>query len=326
MTKRPRLAVIGAGLSGLTVARELLDVAEVTVLEKSRGVGGRMSTRRAGAHRFDHGAQYFTAHGADFQRFLGPLIADGSVREWTPRLVTLGGAEKPVWSAPRYVPTPAMNSLCKVISADMGVVVSAEVAALQRGHGGWKALDKNGHTLGEFDWVVSSAPSVQTARFMPAVFSGRDALSMARMQGCYSVMIGCTEQARPDWDAARVGNSPLVWIACNTSKPGRETPVDFICQTSNDWAEENLERDQDAVRSDLVAAFVAATGIDVGQADYIALHRWRFASVSNPAGVPFLLDAGNRLAACGDWCGTSRVEAAFDSGLALARALREHLT
>jgi predicted NAD/FAD-dependent oxidoreductase len=325
MSKRTRLAVIGAGLSGLTVARALSDIADITVLEKSRGVGGRMSTRRAEAHRFDHGAQYFTAHGADFQNFLAPMIADGSVREWTPRLVTLGGEGKPVGSAPRYVATPAMNNLCKAMSAGLSVTTSAEVAALQRGQGDWTVLGKSGDALGDFDWVVSSAPSVQTARFMPAAFSGHDALSQARMQGCYSLMIGGSDQMKPDWDAARVANSPLVWIACNSSKPGRETPVDFICQTSNDWAEANLERDQDAVRSDLVAAFVSATGIDVAQADYIALHRWRFASVSEPAGAPYLLDAGNGLAACGDWCGTARVEAAYDSGLALASALREQL-
>jgi predicted NAD/FAD-dependent oxidoreductase len=326
MSKRTRLAVIGAGISGLTVARELSDIAEVTVLEKSRGVGGRMSTRRAEAHRFDHGAQYFTAHGADFQRFLAPLMADGLVREWTPRLVALGGADEPVWSAPRYVPSPAMNSLCKAMSAGLRVTTGAEVGWLHRGEGGWTAIGKGGNALGEFDWIVSSAPSVQTARFMPAAFSGHDALSRARMQGCYSLVIGGSDQMKPDWDAARVANSPLVWIACNSSKPGRETSVDFICQTSNDWAEANLERDQDAVRADLVTAFVSATGIDAARADYIALHRWRFASVVEPSGAPFLLDAGNRLAACGDWCGTARVETAFDSGLALARALRGYLT
>jgi photolyase PhrII len=50
--------VIGAGLSGLTAARTLREQGvDVTVLEKARGAGGRMSTRRDGEHRFDHGAQ-----------------------------------------------------------------------------------------------------------------------------------------------------------------------------------------------------------------------------------------------------------------------------
>jgi predicted NAD/FAD-dependent oxidoreductase len=45
-----RIAIIGAGLSGLILARALSQHASVNVFEKARGVGGRMSTRYA-----DHG-------------------------------------------------------------------------------------------------------------------------------------------------------------------------------------------------------------------------------------------------------------------------------
>jgi predicted NAD/FAD-dependent oxidoreductase len=38
-------------------------------------------------------------------------------------------------------------------------------------------------------------------------------------------------------------------------------------------------------------------------------------------GVPFLWNPVTRIAACGNWAGDSRVEAAFDSGEALAHAI-----
>ena len=45
---RSRVAVIGAGMAGATCARLLADAGlDVTLFDKSRGVGGRMSTRRA---------------------------------------------------------------------------------------------------------------------------------------------------------------------------------------------------------------------------------------------------------------------------------------
>ena len=41
------IAIIGAGIAGVTAARTLLQAGHrVTLIEKSRGVGGRMSTRR----------------------------------------------------------------------------------------------------------------------------------------------------------------------------------------------------------------------------------------------------------------------------------------
>ncbi len=65
----PKVAVIGAGISGLMCARTLADHGcDVSVFEKSRGVSGRMSTRRVDdSLSFDHGAQYFTARDRSLQ-------------------------------------------------------------------------------------------------------------------------------------------------------------------------------------------------------------------------------------------------------------------
>jgi len=62
-TPRPpqHIAVVGAGMAGITCARTLQQAGhQVTVFEKSRGLGGRMATRDSAFGSFDHGAQYFT--------------------------------------------------------------------------------------------------------------------------------------------------------------------------------------------------------------------------------------------------------------------------
>ncbi|WP_431268910.1 FAD-dependent oxidoreductase [Dankookia sp. P2] len=47
---RPRIAVIGAGLAGLSCARALLARgATIRLFDKGRGAGGRLATRRAEA-------------------------------------------------------------------------------------------------------------------------------------------------------------------------------------------------------------------------------------------------------------------------------------
>jgi predicted NAD/FAD-dependent oxidoreductase len=52
--------IIGAGISGLVLAHRLESAGHtVLLLEKSRGVGGRMATRRDGAATYDHGAQFY---------------------------------------------------------------------------------------------------------------------------------------------------------------------------------------------------------------------------------------------------------------------------
>jgi renalase len=62
-----KIAIIGAGMAGLSAATHLVENGHsVTVFEKSRGIGGRMSTRREGDFEFDHGAQYFTVRNDQF--------------------------------------------------------------------------------------------------------------------------------------------------------------------------------------------------------------------------------------------------------------------
>lgn len=84
-----KIAIIGAGIAGLTAAKILKDCAQVTVFEKSRGVSGRMSTRYADPYYFDHGAQYFTAKSTDFKEFLKPMIDNGIVKNWQANFVEI---------------------------------------------------------------------------------------------------------------------------------------------------------------------------------------------------------------------------------------------
>ncbi|WP_300030400.1 NAD(P)-binding protein [uncultured Roseobacter sp.] len=324
-----KIAVIGAGLAGVRLAGMLSGRADVRVFEKSRGTGGRMSTRRAGAHSFDHGAQYFTAKGATFREFLTPFIDRGQVAEWQPRLLQFQAgrlSDAPAWTAPRFVGTPAMNSLCKAAAEELNVLHTVEVASVSAGESGWTLRMQDASEYSGFDMVLSTAPSVQTRRLMPGDFGQVHMPDAIQMQGCYTLMCGFETLPNLGWDAISADGAPLAWIAANHSKPGRARPPALICQTSNSWAEAHLEEDQRRVQEVLLRALSDVTQIDAARADHISLHRWRYAAVSCPAETPFLLDERLGLGAAGDWCGAGRVEAAFDSATALANRVLQHLS
>ena len=71
----------------------------------------------------------------------------------------------------------------------------------------------------------------------------------------------------------------------------------------------------------LVDEFWRATGHPEIEAEYVAAHRWRYSQPREPLPEPFLFDRGLRVGLCGDWCGGSRVESAFLSGMALGMAV-----
>lgn len=313
------IAIIGAGLAGLHLASQLSSAHTVTVFEKARGPGGRMSTRRAAPYAFDHGAQYFTAATPAFRDFLAPFLDDGTVAAWPNAIELTGGAV--VSDKPKFVAAPGMNAICKSLAAELDVRASARIEALQRARDGWYLQIASGEAAGPFDWVISTAPAPQTAALMPEEFGPRERLAEVEMLGCFTLMLGFETPPAISWSARKIGNSPVGWMAVNSEKPGREGVVSLVIQANNTWAEAHLEDDPESVISTLLDAASEYTDQELSTAPHQVLHRWRYAATRTPAGEAFLKDEALQLAACGDWCLGSKVEAAFLSADALAKDL-----
>lgn len=323
MAEQPKIAVIGAGMAGLRLAQRLAHAADVEIFEKSRGFSGRMSTRRAPSHQFDHGAQYFTARSKRFQSFLKPFKDKGVVAQWTPQVVSVDGKQSKtvVWTSPRYVAVPGMNALCKSMAEDVTVTRGQRVLALTRSGSCWTVAFEDGSERGGFDWVFGTAPSDQSALLLPELTDW----TPLRMHGCFSLMVGLDRSTDLPFDAAYVTSGPLAWIAVNSSKPGREGGVSILCQSDNHWADGMMEADLPDVEMELCKALEEITGITAATAPYTSLHRWRYAKARQQSTKTYLLDVKARSGAAGDWCGEGRVESAFDSAEAPAEAVLDHL-
>ncbi|MGB5340365.1 MAG: NAD(P)-binding protein, partial [Gammaproteobacteria bacterium] len=185
------IAVVGAGLSGLVAAHGLSRDHDVTVFEKSRSVGGRIATRYAGGCEFDHGAQFFIARSAAFQAFLRPLIEQGMVASWPARFAELERSTVIAtrhWhdEDPHYVGTPRMNAIGKWLATGLDIRLLTTVARLERRNNHWLLFDSRGLALGQFDWVIVTAPAPQTAALLAASERIRQHSEAARMQGCFA--------------------------------------------------------------------------------------------------------------------------------------------
>ena len=318
------VAVVGAGMSGLTCARDLADHGHrVRVFDKARGVGGRMSTRRRGELRFDHGAQYFTARDPRFTRWVDSWRHDGLVAKWEGRVEVLGDdAGRGRREGPeRFVGVPGMNAVCRHVAADLDVTCETRVGRLERAGARWRLSSTADRELGRFDAVVVSAPAPQTAELLAAAAPELSARAAeVEMTPCWAVMAAFDRPLDLGFDAAFVHGSPLRWAARNSSKPGRPRDEAWVLHASPDWSNRNLERPPEEVARELLAALGAAVGAPLESPALLEAHRWLFA-LPEPLADSCLFDAGLRLAACGDWCAGPRVEGAFLSGSAAAGRL-----
>ena len=325
-----RIAIIGAGMAGLTLANELKAFADVQVYEKSRDYGGRMATRCRNNYQFDHGAQFFIAKTPAFKEFLKPFIQKNLVARWDARFVELTGNDvtyRWTWTdeVPHYVAAPSMNSLGEAMAKDLPVQLETHVNEIKKNGQQWQLIDIEGKVLGSYEWVILAIPAKQIIELVPDECKFNKDVAEKNMSACYSLMLGFKEALPLEWDAALVKETNISWVCNNHSKPGRANRYSLLIHSTNQWAEENIELDNEVVTEFLIQETSAVIKQDVSVAEHIDLHRWRYANIQKQYGDRSFIDNSNRLAAIGDWCIKGRIESAFLSALDGATKLKQLL-
>ena len=341
-----QIAVIGAGMAGVTCARTLAQAGHrVTLFEKSRGAGGRMATRRSEFGGFDHGAQFFTVRDARFRLALEATAAP--VKPWRVNTVrvldTMGQtmASAPPSRETHWIGTPGMNAVVKHWAEPLAqglpgsrslyeaLVTRVEPDALapQRWQVRTETPDGGQAVHGGFDQVVLAVPHPQAQTLLRASALAPawvNRLSSVEVAPCWTLMIAFPQAMQPGmggfgprWHVAQGEHHRIRWLARESSKPGRDPVERWTVQASPAWSAEHLEDDTERVKAKLLKGFSELTGIRATPS-HAVVHRWRYAQTSTPLGEPFLWDARQGLGLCGDWCLGYRVEHAFASGLELA--------
>jgi len=345
-TAAMNIAVIGAGMAGITCARTLAQAGhEVTVFEKSRGFGGRMATRSTEFGSFDHGVQYFTVRDARFEQAIDATVAP--VRPWSANAVRVLDAHGRVVESAlphresHWVATPGMNALVRHWAAPLHgaqrVHLNTQVVQVARDalHATrWQlqtvAADGGVHVYGGFDAVLLATPHVQADELLRKSAIGvplREAMAPVRVAPCWTLMTAYAQALQPgmshlgpQWNAALSTHHRIAWLARESSKPGREPIERWTVQAGAEWSQEHLEDDPARVQAKLLRAFAEITSIHA-EPHHAQVHRWRYAKTITPLGRSHLWDARDRIGICGDWCLGHRVENAFVSGLELALRL-----
>lgn len=310
-----KIAVIGAGIAGCTVARELAKSGlQITLFEKSRGAGGRMSSRRAESLSYDHGAPSFEAMSAPFRNEVETWIREGWAARWTDLGFRVG--------------VPTMSALPRRLTEMPGIECrfGVKVESLQRsGDRAWEIVTTEGRA-GPFSDVIITAPAPQALELIGDRSSALSlALSGVRYEPCWmlllSVRSGAPDQAALDGSRSEWGGV-FSRITEESSKPGRQVVSgvrSYAFQALPSWSAEHLEASAERVLDLLLPAALRALGAAPSEVVDRHAHRWRYARVVAGAGKAFVSDTEAGLHACGDAFTGDGVENAWMSALSLSR-------
>jgi len=324
------VAVVGAGLAGLCAARSLVEAGRgVVLLDKARGIGGRMATRRIGTAVCDHGAQYFSVRSRAFGLLVAEAEAAGAVRVWSDRFpeTALGG--KPATAGrprARWCGTTGMTALPKLLAGPLDLRQSSRVTAVSpRGQRAELRLE-SGEVI-EAAAVVLTPPVPQSLELLAAGGFSPDGETGELLRGieydpCFAVMaVLARASLLPPPGGLALAEGPVAWLADNQLKGISPVPALTIHATPA-FSRRHFDDDPAEVAATLLAA--VAEWIDGGVSGVVerSVHRWKFSRPTTTTAAPLAVVCREPPALlAGDAFGGPRVEGAAASGLAAGRWL-----
>ena len=316
--------VVGAGISGLLAAEALKGEGwDVTVLDKGRGVGGRMATRRVGGGTFDHGAQFFTVRDDRFSDLVEGWLGAGAAAEWSRGFADAEGRPSED-GHPRYRGARGMTSIPKHVASGLDVHTGERAVSVNDADDGWEVTCESGLRV-EGRALVLAMPVPQALDLASSGSYGlpdgaRNQLEAVSYDPCLALMVLLDSQTHvPGPGGMQIKDEPLDWIGDNRRKGISEVPA-ITVHAGPRWSRERFEDDEREITRQLISFAGDRLGTELApEIVATSLARWRYSWVTNPHPEPFFAGSEDPpLLFCGDAFGQPKVEGAALSGLAVA--------
>jgi len=314
------VAVIGSGMAGLTAAR-ILEAAGaiVTVFDKSKGTGGRLSSRSFEGGWIDHGAPYFSSEQPGFSEFLRDHLPAENLQPWQPHVMGTLGADEQLHS----IGVPRNSAITRGLLGDLRFQPSTRIARLAASAEGWQLFNDGESLLGCWPQVVIAVPAPQALALLRDQPPLAEAISTVTMEPCWVTAVRSKTSLTGQADVSVYQDSVVRRIVHNSAKPGRLNTNVYLVQATKSWSLSHLEETAENVGNQLQKRFDQLVSSE-GTSEILFSHRWRYAFTESALGRPCLWDAELSLGVCGDWCLGRRVEDAWQSGADLAVRMLKH--
>ena len=337
--------IVGAGIAGLSLARELVALGRAPVLlERAKGVGGRCATRRVEGQPVDHGLAFLHGRDPGFVAEMAVARDPDAVSGW-PRVRDGEGVPcQPLAFDPldtRVAPAGGVNLLARHLARGLDVRLGAQVETL--------ALAPASDTSAERVWQVTLASGDRLqARSLALAVPAPSALALLQtldppdaaiaallpllrlihVVPCLTVIARYPAATPPPaWEATYPSGSAAVHTILHDSSKRQGAPrLTLVIQARPAFSRANEDEPEGVWTGTLLDEAAALHGPWLAAPDLVQAHRWRYARVSSGTELAGPLVAhcrgGATLGIAGDGLHASGgVEGAYLSGVALAARL-----
>lgn len=327
------IVIVGAGISGLVCAQQLHQAGyKVLVVEKSRGLGGRVTTRRLQETCADFGTSYLKPQNQLLQRFVELLVQQNIIQVWTDTAYEFdANLQKLTVSdrTPLYTAPKGMSAIARFLAASLEIQLNQRVVEISTFADNWclqlESTDATTQITAKAVVVAIPAPQALTL-LEPIAVSPKFLANLRSVEfaPCISVIAGYPSmQSNFAWQAVTVtGDDNLAWIGLDSSKRQEVRSPIFVLHSSAQFAQNYLETTDLQPVGQQLLTHAAKLLPWLNTPEWMQVHRWRYAFPTSPLLDTYLnANTPQPLVCCGDWCGGNLVAGAMQSGISAAEQI-----
>ena len=315
--------IIGGGITGLIIANILQrNGIKITVLDKGRGIGGRLATRRVTQGDsiegiFDYGTQYFSVESPQFQVWVDDWLKNGVAKEWYRGSNETNG--KPI-----YCGVNGTRAIAKYLAKDLDVHTKTKVVRVKYDRK-WQVETENNEQY-EGDMLVITSPVPQSLSLLddsliPLPLEVRFSLEEIEYHPCIAVLALLEKPSKiPVPGGIALEDDALVWLGDNYQKGISPKGYAVTIHANHQFSDYYWDSDDAEIAYKLFIA--AADYLDSPVISY-QVHRWRYSVPKTFYNQPCLTLLELPLVMAGDAFVAPTIEGAVTSGIAAAQSISQ---
>ena len=297
--------IIGAGLSGSYAASKLVKYGKsVLILEKSRGIGGRLSTKPISNNIVDYGCQYINPKTNLVKNILKDLEKNKILN-----LVEIEKAKKV------YIAPYGMNKVPQYFSMNVPVLTNTKVIRIQKNAPSWSI--KTDLAVFKSRFLISSIPIHQNIQLFKESNLDSEIKDLPKLnyKSFFTIMCACDAINK---NIVSKPNEDFSWICNNTLKGLRNINNIYTINTSTSFTNQLMVQKKDQI---IISIKKKLELFGIENLKNLSMHFWKYAYSEASSGIENYLNSKLKLGLCGDAFGKGKIDGAITSADSLVKKI-----
>lgn len=301
-----KIAIIGAGFSGCLIYKKLIaNSFDVTLFDKSRGTGGRLSTKYIGNYFIDHGTSIIKSSDDNFINFL-----DRKVREKV--LIKKDNS---------FIPKNGINKLCSSMINKEDLIKNTRIIKADYLDNKWSLEDENGKVFNDFDALILTIPTPQILD-MKISLDEKIKKSLEKINYDSIVSLICHRKNRLDKKIDQLMNNKDIKKVVNNSLKYNYNDFDsYVIHFNEEFSNRYSNLSKDEIFKEVYSVLNKELNFDIRDEFETIQHFWKYAFSKNSLDEEFLFDNESFLGICGDYFKCNNLKSSFHSAIKLSEKL-----